>query len=63
MGAITTLSTAQFLDSIAPELEQAFSKRPDFGSVGIVCHFHNGEIVRVEVAHSTQKKMPDKKTH
>ena len=58
MSAPTTASTKEFLSSIEEELDQAFSVRPEYGTVGLVCHFHDGVVVRVEVTRSTLRKMP-----
>jgi len=49
------ITTDEFLASIQSELMQAFSARPDFGSVGFRCIFHDGRLVRVEYEFSTSK--------
>jgi len=59
MSATPAVSTPDFLASIGEDLVQAFSTRPDFGSVGIVFHFHAGAVVRVEVSRSVLKKRPE----
>jgi len=59
MSATPTVSTPDFLSSIGEDLAQAFSTRPEFGSVGIVCHFHAGAVVRVEVSRSVLKRRPE----
>jgi hypothetical protein len=57
MSEAKTSTTAAFLGTISAELNQAFSVRPDYGTVGFVCHFHDGAVVRVEVMHSTLRKV------
>jgi len=64
MSASMTVSTKEFLSSIEEELGQAFSVRPDYGTVGLVCHFHDGAVVRIEVTRSTLRKIrEDKNAH
>jgi hypothetical protein len=48
-------STEEFLASIKTELKQAFSARPDFGSVGFRCFFREGQLARVEFEFSISK--------
>lgn len=62
MSASTTVSTKEFLSFIEEELGPAFSVRPDYGAVGLVCHFHDGAVVRVEVTRSTLRKIPEGKS-
>jgi hypothetical protein len=59
MSAAPAVSTPDFLASVGEDLVQAFSTRPDFGSVGIIFHFHEGAVVRVEVSRSVLKKRPE----
>lgn len=59
MKTTPLLTTEGFLTSIKSELEQTFASRPEYGVTGIMCHFHNGTLVRVEVTRSTLKKVPE----
>jgi hypothetical protein len=57
------IAADEFLASIQSELMQAFSARPDFGSVGFRCIFHDGRLVRIEYELSTSKMtQPDAAT-
>lgn len=49
------LSSEAFLELIQPELMQAFSARPDFGSVGFRCIFREGQIARIEFEFAVSK--------
>jgi len=48
MSARNAPTTEEFINSITPELKQAFSARPDFGSVGLRCFFREGQLARIE---------------
>ena len=61
MNAAKPVSTEQFLSSIQSELDQAFANRPEYGAAGVLCHFHDGTLVRVEVTRSILKKVPGNK--
>jgi len=51
-------STAGILNSITPELYQAFADHPAYGQVGLSVFFLNGRISRVEFSRSISKKLP-----
>jgi len=55
MSARSMPSTEEFISSIQPELLQAFSARPDFGSVGFRCFFRDGRLARIEFDFSVSK--------
>jgi hypothetical protein len=56
VSATKAVTTPDFLASIGEDLVQAFSSRPDYGTVGLVCHFHAGAVDRIEVTRSVLKK-------
>jgi len=49
-------TTEEFINSITPELKQAFSARPDFGSVGFRCVFREGQLERIEFEFAVSKR-------
>jgi hypothetical protein len=59
MSARNAPTTEEFINSITPELKQAFSARPDFGSVGFRCFFREGRLARVEFEFSVTKLTPE----
>ncbi len=59
MNAREISSTDEFIASIKPELKQAFSARPGFGSVGFRCYFRDGQLARIEFEFSVSKLTPE----
>jgi len=59
----STLTTAEFLTTITPELLQAFSARPEFGSVGFRCFFREGQLARIEFEFAVSKMTGQDKIH
>lgn len=55
MNTRRTPTNEEFIASITPELTQAFSARPDFGSVGFRCVFREGQLARIEFEFSVSK--------
>ena len=49
------ITTDEFFASIQSELMQAFSARPDFGSVGFRCIFRDWQLARIEFEFSVSK--------
>ena len=59
MSARNAATTEEFINSITPELKQAFSARPDFGSVGFRCVFREGKLARIEFEFVVSKLTPE----
>lgn len=49
------------IEYLKPELLNAFSNIPDYGSLGFIVHMHQGEPVRVEWSGSLSKKLIQRK--
>lgn len=56
MAAANTTRAAELFDVAAPYLRELLASAPLFGSAGITLVFHDGEISRVDVAASVQRK-------
>ncbi|MFA7126351.1 MAG: hypothetical protein WC182_02150 [Bacilli bacterium] len=47
----------QLMGKLRPELTRAFSCIPDYGSLGIVIHFHEKEPIKVEYNGSISRRL------
>jgi hypothetical protein len=56
MSAVDTTRTAALVSEALPYLRDLLANAPQFGSAGITLIFHEGEITRVDVAASVQRK-------
>lgn len=52
----TTKKRAAFYAAITPYLDKICDNFPEFGSAGITLVFHNGEIARIELSETVQRK-------
>jgi len=55
-GANSTVRADELLAQAIPYLKELFSNAPQFGTAGISMVFHAGEITRVDVSASVQRK-------
>jgi len=56
-GHQPSTSTDDFIKSIRPELVRVFHDRPQFGTAGLMCSFHEGQLVRVELSVSVSQRI------
>jgi hypothetical protein len=57
MAAANKTRAAELLEVAKPSLLKLFENAPLYGSVGIVCVLHEGEITRIDLSASVQRKM------
>lgn len=57
MAAANSTRAAELLEVAKPYLLKLFENAPAFGSAGIVCVFHEGEISRIDISASVQRKV------
>ena len=55
-GADLTKRAADLFQQASPYLLELLQSAPSFGSIGLVLIFHAGEITRVDVQASVQRK-------
>lgn len=56
MAAANSTRAAELFDVAAPYLRELLQSAPQFGSAGLTLVFHEGQITRVDVAASVQRK-------
>ncbi len=56
MAAANSTRAAELFEVAAPYLKELLGNAPQFGSAGITLIFHQGEISRVDVSASVQRK-------
>jgi len=56
MAAADTTRAAALVSEAIPYLKDLFASAPRFGSAGVTFTFHEGEITRVDIAASVQRK-------
>jgi len=47
---------AAFYAVITPYLDNIYENAPDFGSAGITLIFHEGEIARIDISETVQRR-------
>lgn len=57
MAAANNSKAAELLEVAKPYLLKLFENAPAYGTAGIVCVFHEGEITRIDVQASVQRKV------
>ncbi|SLM18282.1 hypothetical protein SPIRO4BDMA_40854 [uncultured spirochete] len=57
MAAANNTRAAELLEVAKPYLLKLFENAPAYGTEGIACVFHDGEITRIDVSASVQRKV------
>jgi hypothetical protein len=57
MTAANIDKKAAFFSIIAPYLEKIIENAPEFGSAGITLVFHDGQITRIDISESVQRRV------
>lgn len=58
MAAANNTRAAELLETASPYLLDLLKNAPIFGSAGIVLIFHDGQISRVDVSATVQRRLP-----
>ena len=57
MAAANNTRAAELLEVAKPYLMKLFENALAYGTAGIVCVFHEGEISRIDISESIQRKV------
>lgn len=60
--AAANSTKAAFYAVITPYLDRIYESSPDFGSAGFTLTFHDGQITRIDITETVQRKIAPRDT-